>query len=409
MVINSKQRTNATRFVLLTVFVYSMGFGIIMPILPELIMELEGVSLSRATLIGGFIASAYAVFQFLFGPMVGNLGDRFGRRPVFLLSLMGFSIDFFLMGFAPNIIWLFVGRAVAGGLGAIFGPANAAMADISTGENRAKGFGMVGAAFGIGFIIGPALGGVLGDFGTRIPFFVAAGLAMATFIYGWFAFPETMLEEDRRPFSFRRANPIGAFLSLSKLPNVLGISVVFFMWVISANVYAISWAYFAPAQYGWDSKAVGLSLAVVGISMAFVQIFLIGRMVSRFGERTTAITAMIAGLGSLLFYAFVENSTLAMIFLLFVGFQGMAMPCINAMMSRRTPSDMQGELQGYNGSMSALAALAAPLIYNTSLSYYTSDAVQQPFAGAPFLIAAGLACLALIMLILTKPVEPQSS
>ncbi|MFT6047779.1 MAG: DHA1 family tetracycline resistance protein-like MFS transporter, partial [Arenicella sp.] len=304
MAINSKQRTNATRFVLLTVFVYSMGFGIIMPILPELIMQLEGVSLSRATLIGGFIASAYAVFQFLVGPLVGNLGDRFGRRPVFLLSLMGFSIDFFLMGFAPNIIWLFVGRAVAGGLGAIFGPANAAMADISTSENRAKGFGMVGAAFGIGFIIGPALGGVLGDFGTRIPFFVAAGLALATFIYGWFAFPETMLEEDRRAFSFKRANPIGAFLSLSKLPNVLGISVVFLMWVISANAYAISWAYFAPAQYGWDSKTVGLSLAVVGVSMALVQIFLIGRMVSRFGERSTAITAMIAGIGSLLFYAF---------------------------------------------------------------------------------------------------------
>ena len=202
-----KQKQSAIRFVLLIVFVYSVGFGIIMPVLPELIMELEDVTLSQATFIGGLIASAYAVFQFLMGPLVGNLGDKFGRRPIFLLSLAGFSIDFLLMGFAPSILWLFIGRSVAGALGAIFGPANAAMADISSSEDRAKGFGLVGAAFGIGFIIGPALGGLLSDFGTRVPFFVASGLAAVTFIYGYFAFPETMPEESRRDFSLRRANP----------------------------------------------------------------------------------------------------------------------------------------------------------------------------------------------------------
>jgi len=396
--INNSEKKAATRFVLSTVFVYSVGFGIIMPILPALIMELEGVNLSRATLIGGFIAAAYAVFQFLMGPLVGNLGDRFGRRPVFLLSLLGFSADFFLMGFAPSIIWLFVGRSIAGGLGAIFGPANAAMADISSGEDRAKGFGLVGAAFGIGFIIGPALGGFLGEYGTRLPFFVAGGLAFITFIYGWFAFPETMDPQEQRSFSFKRANPIGALLSLRKLPNVLGIAFVYLLWVTSTNIYPVSWAYFAPVKFGWDSKTVGLSLTLVGISMALAQIFVIGRAVKRFGERRTAIIAMCSGMLGLLLFAFVESGMVALFLCLFVGIQGMAMPSLNAMMSRRTPTDMQGELQGFNGSMAALSALAAPLIYNTTLAYFTSDALADPFPAAPFLVSACLGLIALIAL-----------
>ncbi|MEM7361009.1 MAG: MFS transporter [Pseudomonadota bacterium] len=407
--IEGPQKQSAKRFVLLTVFVYSMGFGIIMPILPELIIELEGISLSEATLLGGFIAAAYAVFQFLMGPLVGNLGDRFGRRPVFLLSLLGFSVDFFLMGFAQSIIWLFVGRSIAGGLGAIFGPANAAMADMSSGEERAKGFGLVGASFGIGFILGPALGGLLGEYGTRLPFFVAGGLAFITFVYGWFAFPETMDSKDRRSFSLRRANPVGAFLHLRKLENVLGIAMVYLLWVTSTNIYPVSWAYFAQAEFGWDSKMIGLSLTLVGISMAAAQILLIGRMVARFGERTTAMIGISSGMLGFLLFGTVGSGTFALILCLFVGIQGMAMPSINAMMSRRTPADMQGELQGFNGSLAALSALIAPLIYNTSLSYYTSDQVGTQFAGAPFILATVMALIALLALIAQKrltPVQP---
>ncbi|NNC99329.1 MAG: MFS transporter [Gammaproteobacteria bacterium] len=398
-----EKKKSATRFVLLTVFVYSMGFGIIMPVLPELIVELEGVSLSRATLIGGFITAAYAAFQFLLGPLVGNLGDRFGRRPVFLLSLTGFSLDFFLMGFAPNVIWLFVGRSIAGGLGAVFGPANAAMADVSSAADRARGFGMVGAAFGIGFIIGPGIGGLLGDFGTRIPFFAAAGMAFATLIYGYFAFPETMDLQDRRSFSLKRANPLGALLSLNKLPNMLGIALVYFLWVTSNNIYPVVWAFFARAQFNWDSRLVGLSLTLVGLSMAAAQIFLIGRMVHKFGERKTAIIGISAGFVSFIFYAFVSNGIVALFFCLAVGIQGMAMPSINAMMSRRTPSDMQGELQGFNGSLAALGALIAPLIYNTTLSYYTGQDAPFYFAGAPFIVSAILALIALTALSKLKP------
>ena len=398
--ITAQQKKRATRFVLLAVFVYSMGFGIIMPILPELIMELNSIDLAQATFIGGLIAASYAIFQFLMGPLVGNLGDRFGRRPVFLFSLMGFSIDFFLMGFAPSIIWLFIGRSIAGALGAIFGPANAAMADISTGEDRAKGFGLVGAAFGIGFIIGPALGGFLGDFGTRVPFFVAAGLAFAAFIYGYLFFPETMPLENRRTFSWKRANPIGAFLSLKQLPSVLGIAMIYLLWVTSTNIYPVSWSYFAPVQYGWDSKMVGLSLTVVGLSMALVQSMVLGRLVSHFGERITALIGASFGIVGLLSMAFISNGIIALILCFFIGLQGMVMPSVNALMSRRTPSDMQGELQGFNGSLAALSALIAPLIYNTSLSYYTSSSTSIHFPGAPFLLSAVLALITITALII---------
>lgn len=401
--IADRQQTSAKRFILLTVFIYSVGFGIIMPVLPELIQELEGVSLSEATMIGGFIGASYALFQFLMGPLVGNLGDRFGRRPVFLVSLLAFGIDFALMGFATSIIWLFIGRSIAGGLGAIFGPANAAMADMSSEEDRAKSFGLVGAAFGIGFVVGPALGGFLGAYGTRIPFFVAGGLGLLNFIYGWFAFPETMAPEEKRSFDWKRANPVGALLNLGKLPNLLGVAVIYFLWMLSSSVYPASWSFFAPAQYGWDSKMVGLSLTCVGLSMALVQIFLIGRFVTAVGERKTAIFGICAAVIICLVYVFVDDGWVALSLCLVVGLQGMVMPSINAMMSRRTPSNMQGELQGFNGSMAALAAMIAPLLYNGSLSYFTSDAAPFRFVGAPFAISAVAGLIPLILLMIIKP------
>ncbi len=401
--IADKQRQAAMRFVLLTVFIYSVGFGIIMPVLPELIQELEGVSLSEATLLGGLISASYALFQFLMGPLVGNLGDRFGRRPVFLVSLLAFGIDFALMGFATSIVWLFIGRSIAGGLGAIFGPANAAMADMSSDEDRAKSFGLVGAAFGIGFIVGPALGGFLGDFGTRIPFFVAGGLAFLNFIYGWFAFPETMAPEEKRRFEWKRANPLGALLNLGKLPNLLGVAVIYFLWMLSSSIYPASWAFFAPAQYGWDSKMVGLSLTCVGLSMALVQALLIGRFVSAIGERKTAIFGIFVAIIIFAVYVLIDIGWVALSMCLLVGLQGMVMPSINAMMSRRTPSNMQGELQGFNGSMAALAAMIAPLLYNGSLSYFTSEAAPFRFVGAPFAVAAIVGIIPLVLLMIIKP------
>lgn len=390
----------ARRFVLLTVFIYSVGFGIIMPVLPDLIRELADVDLAEATRLGAWIGAAYGIFQFLLGPLVGNLGDRFGRRPVFLVSLFGFGTDFLLMGLAPSIIWLFIGRSIAGGFGAIFGPANAAMADMSATENRAASFGKVGAAFGFGFIMGPALGGLLGDFGTRVPFFVAAGLAFTNAIYGYFVFPETMPKERQRPFEWKRANPLGALASLGKIKGILPIAFIYFIWVCTINVYPASWAFFAPAQFGWDSKMVGVSLTLVGVSMVLFQTFVIGRAVKRFGERGTAMIGMGFGIVSFIVTAFLTNGTIALLLNVMNGFSGMAMPSINAMMSMRTPPDQQGELQGLTGSMSALAFLLAQLTYNNALATFTASDAPVYFPGAPFVISASFGIFALITLFL---------
>lgn len=406
MITDPMLQKRARRFILLTVFIYAVGFGIVMPVLPELIIELTQVTLSEATRLGAWIGAAYGIFQFLMGPFMGNIGDRFGRRPVFLVCLFGFGIDFMLMGFAPSILWLFVGRSIAGGFGAIFGPANAAMADMSTPENRAASFGKVGAAFGLGFIMGPALGGLLADYDTRLPFFIAGGLAFANAIYGYFVFPETMSKDQQRPFEWRRANPLGALANLGKIKGILPIALIYLMWVCAINIYPATWAFFAPAQFGWDARMVGISLTLVGVSMFIFQSSVIGRVVKRFGERKTAVIGMSFGLVSFTITAFLTNGTIALLLNILNGFSGMAVPAINAMMSKRTPPNQQGELQGLNGSMSALAFLLAQLVYNNVLSTFTSDRAPVYFPGAPFLIAAGLAVITLSSLFLLARRDP---
>jgi MFS transporter, DHA1 family, tetracycline resistance protein len=401
--IDDTAKKRATRFVLLTVFIYSAGFGIIMPALPSLIRELEHVSLSEATRIGAWIGAAYGIFQFLMGPMIGNLGDRFGRRPVFLISLLAFGIDFLLMGFAPSIIWLFIGRSIAGGLGAIFGPANAAMADLSSPEERAASFGRVGAAFGFGFIIGPALGGFLADWGTRIPFFVAGAAAVLNCVYGYFAFPETMPESARRPLQLRRANPLGAIINLGTHKNVLPIASIYFLWLVATNIYPASWSFFAQAQFGWDTRMVGISLTITGISMVIGQAFLVRRAVARFGERRTAQLGMVFGCGLFLFYALVGNGWVALVVALVSGFQNVTMPSLNAMMSRRIPPGQQGELQGLNTSLAALAILIANILYNNVLSFFTGPEAAMHFPGMIFLIALAIAATTLIGLLRLPP------
>ncbi|MFC4292309.1 MFS transporter [Sphingorhabdus arenilitoris] len=414
----------AMRFVLITVFIYSAGFGIIMPALPDLIQALEGFTLSEATRMGAWIGATYAIFQFALGPLVGNLGDRFGRRPVFLVSLFAFGFDFLLMGMAQSIVWLFIGRAIAGGLGAIFGPANAAMADLSDEKDRAASFGMVGAAFGIGFIIGPAIGGLIADphlveglfaaigmndtarfmaeHSTRLPFFFAALMAFANFIYGWFVFPETMPKENRRHFRLNRANPLGALMNLGTVPSLLPVALVYFLWSFAGQIYPASWSFFAKAQYGWDTKMVGLSLTAVGISMAFCQALVIKRAVNYFGERRTAQIGMTFGLAGFILLALITNGTIALVLCFVMGLQGIAQPALNSMMSRRLPADRQGELQGFNGSMAALAFLLAQLIFNFTLAYFTSAAAPVHFPGAPFVIAAVFAAISLTTLTLLR-------
>ena len=392
----------ATRFVLRTVLIYSMGFGIIMPALPDLIRHLAHVDAAEAARIGAWIGATYGLFQVLLMPTVGNLGDRFGRRPVFLVSLFAFGLDFLLMGLAPNIGWLFVGRAIAGGLGAIFGPANAAMADMSSAEDRAASFGKVGAAFGMGFILGPVVGGFLGDFGPRVPFFVAAGLAFANGIYGWLVFPETMAKEKQRPFEWKRANPLGAFASLGHIKGILPVALIYFLWALAGNVYPSSWSFFAPIQYGWDSRMVGISLGLVGVSMALFQAVIIRRFITRFGERRTAYVGMLSGIASYLVVAFVPYGGVILVLLLVNGFSGMVMPSLNAMMSMRTPPSQQGELQGLIGSLSALSLMIAQFSYNYALAAFTETGAPMRFPGAPFVIAATIGAIALLSLLMLR-------
>ena len=393
-------KKRASRFILLTVLIYAMGFGIIMPVLPDLIRHLAEVDAPEAARIGAWIGATYGLFSVLFMPMVGNLGDRFGRRPIFLISLFAFGADFMLMGFAPSIGWLFVGRALAGGLGAVFGPANAAMADMSTPEDRASSFGKVGAAFGLGFIFGPVLGGFLGEFGPRVPFFVAGGLAIANGIYGWFVFPETMAKEQQRPFEWKRANPLGAFASLRRIDGIIPIALIYFLWGIAGNVYPASWSYFAPIQYGWDSRMVGISLGIVGISMVVFQAFVMRPAIARFGERKTAYIGMCSGIFGYLCVAIIPYGGIILALLLVNGFAGLGPPSLNAMMSQRTPASQQGELQGLIGSLSALAMMLAQFTFNFTLAAFTEANAVTRFPGAPFLIAACIGALALLTLFL---------
>ncbi|HMT41167.1 MAG TPA: TCR/Tet family MFS transporter [Sphingorhabdus sp.] len=402
MVMDPALKRRASRFVLLTVLIYSMGFGIIMPVLPDLIKHLAQVDAAEAARIGAWIGATYGLFQILLMPAVGNLGDRFGRRPIFLISLFAFGFDFLLMGLAPNIGWLFVGRAIAGGLGAVFGPANAAMADMSTPEERAASFGKVGAAFGLGFIFGPVIGGLLGDFGPRVPFYVAGALAIANGIYGWIVFPETMPEEKRRPFEWKRANPLGAFASLGKIEGIVPVALIYFLWSLAGNVYPASWSFFAPIQYGWGSGMVGVSLGLVGISMAVFQALVIRRFITRFGERKTAYIGMISGITSYLIVAFVPFAGIILVLLLVNGFSGMVMPALNAMMSQRAPASQQGELQGLVGSLAAFSLMIGQFAYNYALAAFTEAGAPIRFPGAPYLIAATAGLAALVALAMLR-------
>ena len=393
-------KKRASRFILLTVLIYALGFGIILPVLPDLIRHLAKVDAAEAARIGAWIGATYGLFSLLFMPMVGNLGDRFGRRPIFLISLFAFGADFLLMGFAPSIVWLFVGRALAGGLGAVFGPANAAMADMSSPEERASSFGKVGAAFGLGFMLGPVLGGFLGEFGPRIPFFVAGSLAFANGIYGWFVFPETMAKEQQRPFEWKRANPLGAFASLRRINGIIPIAFIYFLWSIAGSVYPASWSYFAPIQYGWDSRMVGISLGVVGISMVVFQAFVIRPAITRFGERNTAYIGMASGIFGYVCVAFIPYGGIILALFLMNGFSGLGPPSLNAMMSKRTPPSQQGELQGLIGSLTSLAMMFAQFTFNYALAAFTEVGAAIRFPGAPYLIAAAIGSAAILTLFL---------
>jgi DHA1 family tetracycline resistance protein-like MFS transporter len=391
----------AVRFVAVTIFIDAIGFGIVMPVIPALVMTLGHGTLAEATRIGGWLWLVYSAVQFLFGPLAGGLGDRFGRRPVLLGALAGFAVDYLLMGFAPTIGWLFLGRLLAGLFGASYGPAMAALADVSSEEDRARAFGWISAAFGIGFVVGPAIGGLLGTFGPRAPFYAAAALAAANFLYGLFFFPETLPPERRRPLDPRRLNPLGALRAIGHVGTVLPLLATYFFWQLASMVYPVTWAYYVIANFGWSSAMIGGSLALSGVVMALVQLVLVGRIVRLAGERWTAVLGLLSACIAFVGYALTRSGTVAIALLMVTGLQSLVQPSLMAMMSRRVGVDQQGELQGLNGSIGALAAILAPLILAQPLAWFTGPHAPFYFPGAAFCVSAAAAVVAMLILAAT--------
>ncbi|MFM7027895.1 MAG: TCR/Tet family MFS transporter [Chakrabartia sp.] len=393
----------AVRFLLGTILINAIGFGIITPVMPELVMELGHADLSEATAIGGSLSLLYATTQFVCGPLFGNVSDRFGRRPVLLGSLFGFSADFLVLAFAPTLGWLFVGRFLSGIFGASNAPAQSAIADLSPPEARPRLFGYIGAAFGLGFVIGPVIGGVLGEWGHRMPFYAAAALAFANFLYGLAVFPETLAPTNRRSFDWRRANPVGSLMSIRRMRGIAPIALVYMLWQVAALIYPMTWNFYTYGRYGWTAGMVGLSLAAVGLGMALVQTFVTGRIVRRLGERRVALLGMTIGTLCFAAYAATPYGWLALLLILPMAFQSLVHPTLSAMMSRRATPETQGEVQGFASSLMALGSIIAPSLFNPLLAYFTSPAAPVHFWGASFAVAAAISALALLILWRTKP------
>ncbi len=382
-------------FIFVTVALDAIGLGIIIPVLPDLLQEVMDVDVGGAARWGGLLATSYAITQFFFGPMLGSLSDRFGRRPVLLLGLVFLCIDYLIMGFAASIWWLLIGRLLAGAAGSTYVTANAVIADISPPETRAANFGMVGAAFGIGFILGPVIGGLLGELGTRAPFFAAAALAAVNFLFGYFVLRETLTDTNRREFSWVKSNPFAALLMVKRFPALGWIFLGLFLFDIGHFVYPAIWAYWGKETLDWSAFDIGLSLAAVGLGFALVQGWLIRLVMPRFGETRTAVFAFAVTILSLLAFGFIETTWMVYAILPFTALGALLTPALSGILSNAVPEDEQGMLQGIISGMMAIATIISPLLMTGLFYHYTSgETIRLP--GAPFLLAALLCVLALV-------------
>jgi DHA1 family tetracycline resistance protein-like MFS transporter len=399
-----KSKNAAVGFIFVTLLIDITGIGIIIPVIPSLIMELTGEGLSVASRYGGWLLFSYAFFQFLFAPIVGGLSDKYGRRPIILISLLGFGIDYIFLALAPTIAWLFVGRIVAGILGASFTTGAAYIADVSSPEKRSQNFGLIGAAFGLGFIIGPVLGGLLGQYGARVPFVAAAILSLLNFLYGYFILPESLSKENRRPFSWKRANPIGSLVSVKRYPIVIGLIVAMSFVYVASHAVQSTWTFYTMYKFEWDEKMVGYSLGFVGILSAIVQGGLIRYIIPKIGQKWSVyVGLMLSTLGFVLF-AFAAQGWQMMLILIPYCLGGIAGPALQGLMSNEVPANEQGELQGAITSMMSATSIIGPPVMTGLFAYYTATTNEFQFAGAPLLLAAFLSIIGLLwsMKVLSK-------
>ncbi len=387
----------ALGFIFITMLIDVIGWGIIIPVIPGLIEELIQGDISEAAKVGGWITFAYAITQFIFAPLIGNLSDQFGRRPIILISLLGFTLDYILLALAPSITWLFIGRIIAGITGASITTASAYIADISTIENRAKNFGMIGAAFGLGFIIGPVIGGLLGQYGARVPFYAAAALCFLNFLYGYFILPESLPKEKRSVLNLKKANPIGSFLHLKKYPKLIGLASSMFLLYVASHAIQSNWSFFTMYKFNWDEKMVGISLGVIGLFVALVQGVLIRWVNPWLGnEKSIYAGFFLYSLGMLLF-TFANQSWMMFIFLIPYCLGGIAGPALQAVISIQVPETEQGKIQGTLTSLMSASAIVGPPLMTGIFYYFTKEQTPFEFAGAPFLLASILMTISALM------------
>lgn len=374
-------------FVLATVMIDAMGIGLIMPVMPNLITEVQGGSLAQAAVWGGLLSTVFAVMQFLFSPILGSLSDAVGRRPVLLVSLFVMALDYLIMAVAGTMWLLLLGRVLGGITAATHSTAGAYIADISPPEKKAANFGLLGAAFGAGFVLGPLMGGLLGELGTRAPFYAAAVLVLLNFALGWFVMGETVKKENRRPFEWRRANPFGAFRAVGRIPGIKALLWVYFLYSVAIYVYPAIWSYFTLERFGWQPQVIGLSLAVYGISMGLVQGWLLRYTVVWFGERRTVIWGQIFDFIAFGILAFISNGVLAMMLIPVSALGALVQPALQGMMSKTVEDNQQGELQGVLTAVNALAMILSPLMMTAVFARFTAEGAPVYLPGAPFLLA----------------------
>ncbi len=380
----------ALGFIFITLLLDVIGFGIIIPVMPVLIEELIHGDLSAASRWGGWLTFAFAFMQFLCAPILGNLSDRYGRRPVLLFSLFGFGIDYILIAVAPTIGWLFVGRIIAGITGASFTTASAYIADISAPAERAKNFGMIGAAFGLGFIIGPVIGGLLGSMGSRVPFIAAAVLSLLNWLYGYFVLPESLDKANRRNFTWKRANPVGSLMHLRKYPALSGLIISLMLIYIAVHSVQSTWAFFNMEKFKWDERMVGISLGVVGLLVGLVQGGLIRIVNPRLGNEKSIYIGLAFYSFGLVLFAFASQSWMMFAFLIPYCLGGICGPALQAVISNHVPPNEQGELQGALTSLMSVTTIIGPPVMTNLFAYFTQKGAPVYFPGAPFLLGAVL-------------------
>ncbi|MEC4047864.1 TCR/Tet family MFS transporter [Flavobacterium sp. SUN046] len=397
----TNKKSAAIGFIFITMLIDITGWGIIIPVIPKLIKELIHGDISQAAKYGGWLTFAYAITQFMCAPLIGNLSDKFGRRPIILISLFAFSMDYLLLAFAPTITWLFIGRIIAGLTGASITTASAYIADVSTPENRAKNFGMIGAAFGLGFIIGPVIGGSLGHYGSRVPFYAAAILCGLNFLYGYFILPESLAPENRRNFNIKRANPIGAFINLRKHPSLYGLLISLFLVYVASHAIQGNWSYFTMYQFHWDERMVGISLGVIGLLVGLVQGVLIRWINPKLGnEKSIYIGLLLYTLGLFLF-ATATQSWMVFVFLIPYCLGGIAGPAMQSVISSKVDPTEQGEIQGTLSSLMSASTIIGPPMMSSLFYYFTQKDAPFQFAGAPFVLGGILMLISALIAFFT--------